>query len=167
MSGIWWCSVLFACVRFVWGLVRADHPDSQQLPPREGDPQHAERASGSALRWPGRGIQPRCLAPARLAASAQLQVRLLEEADYEGKDVETVAVQGTMCNSFVVGRGTKLTERSRTSSSRWFRNAGDLERKSMTSCRPSSMPPTSKTPSVMVDIHQRESPKCLTRQTFY
>lgn len=64
------------CFRPVWGLVWADHPDGQQLPSWEGDPQHAGWASGPALRRPGRRIQPRCLAPARLAALAQLQVGL-------------------------------------------------------------------------------------------
>lgn len=67
--------------RPVRGSVGADHPHSQQLPSWEGDPQHAGRASGPAVRRPGRRIQSRRLAPARLAASAQLQVGQLEEIE--------------------------------------------------------------------------------------
>lgn len=68
----------FSCVRPVWGFVWADHPDSQQLPSWEGDPQLAGWTSGPAVRRPGWGLHSCCLAPARLAAPAQLQVRLLE-----------------------------------------------------------------------------------------
>lgn len=46
-----------------------------------------------------------------------------------------------------LGRGTELTERSRTSSTKWFRNGGALKRKQMTSCRPSWTPHTSKVTS--------------------
>lgn len=50
---------------------------------------------------------------------------------------------------FRLGKGTELTERSRTSSIRWFRSAGALVRKWTTSCRPSLMPHTSKSPRVI------------------
>lgn len=162
------------CFRPVWGLVWADHPDGQQLPSWEGDPQHAGWASGPALRRPGRRIQPRCLAPARLAALAQLQVGLLGGAQDTGWSwelnfiwLERLVFQSHLiqlvpqmmmmylpsCSiqlkilkqiqSVLLGKGTELTERSRTFSSRWFRNAGSLERKWTTSCRRSLTPPTS------------------------
>lgn len=70
------CQWTLTCFRPVRGSVRADYPHSQQLPARERDPQHAGWTRGPALRRLGRRIYPRCVAPAGLAAPAQLQVGL-------------------------------------------------------------------------------------------
>lgn len=189
------CQWTLTCFRPVRGSVRADYPHSQQLPARERDPQHAGWTRGPALRRLGRRIYPRCVAPAGLAAPAQLQVglprifmqysaasahrvkttldliwldRLKKKKKLEKKDSITQAKEIPEGFNMIwykqhntvwkylplfflfvccLGRGTELTERSRTSSTKWFRNGGALKRKQMTSCRPSWTPHTSKVTS--------------------